>query len=459
MEIMKNRNRDFLKRLENSIPGGAHTYSKGSDQYPENAPSILSHGSGAYVFDLDGNKYLDYGMGLKSVVLGYNYKKVSKAAIKALKLGNNLSKPSLVELEAAEKMISLIPGAEMVKFAKNGSNVTTAAIKMARAYNKRKYVCVPRQQPFFSFDDWFIGGTQLQRGIPDEHSSLTLKFDFNDIKSLEDLFELHPNEISAVILEPSTYISPCPIICGKKTTSIQACVTCPNLAENFLTQVERICKQNGAVLIFDEMRTGFRWDIGGAQKYFGIKPDLSTFGKAIANGFSLAALVGKKDIMGLAGIKDSGAERTFLLSSTHGAEMSSLGAFLATAHIFEKEQVALHLWNYGAKLKKMINTASKDLEIESYFYATGPDICFELVSKDGDMKDSSSYKTLFLQEMVRNGVLITFIAPSFSHKEKEQEITYYAVKNALRIYSDALNFGIEKYLVGEPTKPVFRKYN
>jgi len=161
----------------------------------------------------------------------------------------------------------------------------------------------------------------------------------------------------------------------------------------------------------------------------------------------------------LAGIKESGAERTFLLSSTHGAEMSSLGAFLATAHIFEKEQVASHLWNYGAKLKKMINMASKDLEIESYFYATGPDICFELVSKDGDMKDSSSYKTLFLQEMVRNGVLITFIAPSFSHKEKELEITYYAVKNALRIYSDALNFGIEKYLVGESTKPVFRKYN
>jgi len=459
MEIMENKNRDFLDRLENSIPGGAHTYSKGSDQYPENAPSILSHGSGAYVFDLDGNKYLDYGMGLKSVVLGYNYKKVSKAATKALKLGNNLSKPSLIELEAAEKMISLIPGAEMVKFAKNGSNVTTAAVKMARAYNKRKYVCVPRQQPFFSFDDWFIGSTQLQRGVPEEHSSLTLKFDFNDIGSLKDLFELHPGEISAVILEPSTHISPCPIICEKANTDSQVCVICPNLAENFLTQVERICKQNGAVLIFDEMRTGFRWDIGGAQKYFGIKPDLSTFGKAIANGFSLAALVGKKDIMGLAGIKDSGVERTFLLSSTHGAEMSSLGAFLATARIFETEQVSSHLWSYGAKLKKIINTASEELGIEAYFYATGPDICFELVSNDNDMKDSSSYKTLFLQEMVRNGVLMTFIAPSFSHKEKELDITYYAVKNALKIYADALNFGIEKHLVGKTTKPVFRKYN
>ena len=258
METMENKNKEFLSRLENSIPGGAHTYSKGSDQYPENAPAILSHGKGAYVFDIDGNKYLDYGMGLKSVVLGYNYKKVSRAAIKALKLGNNLSKPSLIELEAAEKMISLIPGAEMVKFAKNGSNVTTAAIKMARAYNKRKYVCVPTQQPFFSFDDWFIGSTQLERGVPYEHSSLTLKFEFNNIGSLNELFELHPGEISAVILEPSTHISPCSIKCEEKGTNIHTCVTCPNIGENFLSQVEQVCKRNDAVLIFDEMRTGFR---------------------------------------------------------------------------------------------------------------------------------------------------------------------------------------------------------
>jgi glutamate-1-semialdehyde 2,1-aminomutase len=459
METMENKNKEFLSRLENSIPGGAHTYSKGSDQYPENAPTILSHGKGAYVFDIDGNKYLDYGMGLKSVVLGYNYKKVSRAAIKALKLGNNLSKPSLIELEAAEKMISLIPGAEMVKFAKNGSNVTTAAIKMARAYNRRKYVCVPTQQPFFSFDDWFIGSTQLERGVPYEHSSLTLKFEFNNIGSLNELFELHPGEISAVILEPSTHISPCSIKCQEKGANIHACVTCSNIGENFLSQVEQVCKRNDAVLIFDEMRTGFRWDIGGAQKYFGIKPDLSTFGKAIANGFSLAALVGKKEIMDLAGIKDSGAERTFLLSSTHGAEMSSLGAFLATADIFEKEQVSSHLWKYGSELKKVINTTSKELGIESYFHATGPDVCFELTANGENMKDSNSYKTLFLQEMVRNRVLMTFIAPSFSHKEKELEITSNAVKNSLKIYADALNFGIEKYLVGQPTKPVFRKYN
>ncbi len=449
----------YLDRLQEVIPGGAHTYSKGYDQYPENAPVILSHGKGAYVFDTNGKKFLDYGMGLKSVILGYDYEPVSSAAIAALRQGNNLSKPSLVELSAAEKFVSLLPSAEMVKFAKNGSNVTTAAIKMARAFNGKKYVCVPRQQPFFSFDDWFIGSTPVTKGIPNENVSLTLRFDYNDIESLQLLFDQYPDEIAAIMLEPATHLSPCPSICEKKLDAIADCRSCINREDNFLVKVQKLCEKYQTILILDEMRTGFRWQIGGAQHIFGIEPDLSTFGKAIANGFSLAALLGKREIMELAGIDKRGSERTFLLSSTHGAEMSSLAAFITTAEICETENVSGHLWNYGSKLKQMINSTAKSYGLDSHIAAEGPEVSFELVTRDETLAESNKYKTLFLQEMARNQVLMTFVAPSFSHGSIEFEITSAAVDKTMRIYSDALSFGLDKYLEGDAVKPVFRKYN
>jgi glutamate-1-semialdehyde 2,1-aminomutase len=452
-------NAQYLERLQRVIPGGAHTYSKGSDQYPENAPAILSHGKGAYVFDINGNKFLDYGMGLKSVILGYDYDYVSNAAIKAIRQGNNLSKPSLIELEAAEKIISIIPNAEMVKFAKNGSNVTTAAIKMSRAFNGKKYVCVPRQQPFFSFDDWFIGSTPVTKGIPNENTSLTLKFDYNDIYSLQILFDMYPNQISAVMLEPATHLTPCIVSCKDYKNLDIGCSSCANKDDNFLVKVKSLCEKNNTLLIFDEMRTGFRWDIGGAQQVFGVVPHLSTFGKAIANGFSLSALVGKREIMELAGINDLGAERTFLLSSTHGAEMGPLAAFIATAETCVQNNVSKHLWEYGNKLRDIFNELSKQLNILDNVFALGPGVSFEIVAKDTGLVESLAFKTLFLQEMCKSKVLMTFIAPSYSHNEIEFELTAAAMQKTLHVYSDALNYGVENYLSSKLIKPVFRKYN
>ncbi len=450
---------EYLERLEKVIPGGAHTYSKGSDQYPSNAPKILSHGKGPYVFDLDGNQFLDYGMGLKSVILGYDNEDVTAAVINAIKQGNNLSKPSLIELEAAEKMLGVIPNAEMVKFAKNGSNVTTAALKVARAFTNKKYVCVPRQQPFFSFDDWFIGQTVVSKGVPMENIKLTLQFDYNNIESLQDLFDEHPDDIAAVILEPATHLIPCPVSCNRSDSSVLACFKCPNREQNFLFKVRSLCDKYQTVLIFDEMRTGFRWNLGGAQEIFGVIPDLSTFGKAIANGFSLSALVGKRDLMDLAGINRSGAERTFLLSSTHGAEMGPLAAFIATADICKQKNVANHLWQYGTQLKDAFNSISKELNILDRIFAIGPGVSFEIVTLDTNKLESLAFKTLFLQEMCRNKILMTFIAPSYSHNELEFELTVKAFKNSLLIYSDALNFGLNGFLNSDLIKPVFRKYN
>ncbi|MCX6235973.1 MAG: aminotransferase class III-fold pyridoxal phosphate-dependent enzyme, partial [Bacteroidia bacterium] len=263
---------NYSERLNKVIPGGAHTYSRGDDQYPENAPQILHRGRGSYVWDADGNKYLDYGMALRAVTVGYGYERIVKASIEQIYLGNNLTRASLIELLAAEKMVDLFDGMDMIKFAKNGSTVTSAAVKLARAYTGKKLVARCLQHPFFSYDDWFIGDTTMKRGIPEEISALTLNFNFNDIKSLEVLFEKYPNQIACVITEPATTIEP---------------------EGNFLHKIKDLCDKNKSVFILDEMITGFRWHLHGAQKHYNIIPDLCTFGKGMANGFSVAALMGK----------------------------------------------------------------------------------------------------------------------------------------------------------------------
>ena len=291
------QDRQFKQRLLKAIPGGCHTYSRGFDQFPGNAPDILDRGNGAYVWDIDENKYIDYGMGLRSVTLGYADERVNEAAYEQIKKGNGLTRASSVELEAAERIIDLIPCAEMVKFAKNGSNVTTAACKIARAYNGRKYIAIPEEQPFFSFDDWFIGNTKINKGIPEEHSSLTLKFKYGDIESVKSLFEQYPGEIAGVMLEPSTHITPCDTECTLSCKEENDCKSCKYRENNFLVELKSICKENSTILIFDEMITGFRWDLKGAQHYFDVTPDMATFGKAMANGFSLAALVGRRSCL------------------------------------------------------------------------------------------------------------------------------------------------------------------
>lgn len=455
---MKNKN--YSKELRSLIPGGAHTYSRGDDQYPQNAPPILDRGKGAYVWTPEGKKFLDYGMALRAVTLGYSNERVNDAAIREINKGVNLTRPSTIELEAAEMMVSLIPGAEMVKFAKNGSNVTTAAIKIARAYTGRSYVCVPKQQPFFSFDDWFIGTTPIKKGIPEEYYSKTLVFEYNNIESLEKLFNEHPNQIAAVLMEPATTLNPC------TTTSCKAihqanipCSTCPNSGQNFLHKVQNLCKKENAIFIIDEMITGFRWHLQGAQTYFGLDPDISTFGKGMANGFAVAAMVGKRELMELGSIDKKGAERTFLLSTTHGAEMPGLGAFVETVKIYKEFNVIDHLWSYGQKLYDGINAISKEMFIDDYFHMEGNYISMNYITKNIHKQPSLEFRTLFAQEMVKNGVLIPWVAPSFAHGVKELEITLNAVKSSLAVYKAALEMGIEKYLVGESVKPVFRQFN
>jgi len=429
---------DYSKRLNAVIPGGAHTYSRGHDQFPSNAPQILSRGKGAYIYDSEGKRYLDYGMALRAVNLGYAEDEVDAAAIREIHNGNNLTRPSLIELEAAELLVDLIDSVDMVKFTKNGSTSVSAAVKLARAYTGREMVARCAEHPFFSYDDWFIGSTPLTKGIPQETIDKTKTFQYNDIASLEELIARYPNQFACVVLEPAATEEP---------------------RDEFLHKVQALCSKNGIVFVLDEMITGFRWHMKGAQHVYGVKPDLCTFGKAMANGFSVSCVAGRREIMELGSIEAEGRERMFLLSTTHGAEMGGLGAFVAAVDFMQRNKVVEHLWGYGQKLISMLQRQAEAHGIADHFKAGGFACSPYFLTLDQAGANSLPLRTLFLQEMITNGVLMPWVALSYRHGDEELALTEAAVDQAFSVYRKALEDGVEKYLEGPVVKPVFRKYN
>ena len=418
------------------IPGGCHTYAKGDDQYPLQAPGFIVQGKGCHVWDVDGNEFIEYGMGLRAVTLGHAYKPVIKAVAEYLPRGTNYVRPSSIELECAEELLSIIDGAEMVKFAKNGSDVTSAAIRLSRAYTGRDMVAICADHPFYSIDDWFIGTTPMSAGVPKAISNLTVKFRYNDLDSAASLFQQFPDKIACVSLEPEKDKKP---------------------EQDFLHKLQNLCQKNGTVFIFDEIITGFRWHIGGGQKFFNIVPDLSTFGKALGNGFSVSALAGKRELMELGGIHH-GKERVFLLSLTHGAETHSLAAALAVMRIYKREPVIETLWRQGRRLREGVNGVIQEYGLEGYFEVIGEPCCLVFATRDQNKQPSQPFRTLFLQEMIRRGVLVPSFVVSYSHTERDIDRTIEATQESLSVYRKALDEGIEKYLEGRPVKPVFRKY-
>ena len=435
------RNFERTKQLQQQshamIPGGAHTYAKGDDQYPEMAPGFLVKGKGCHVWDVDGNEYIEYGMGLRAVTLGHAYEPVVEAAYRQMLLGDNFTRPSQIEVECAEKLLSLIDGGEMVKFAKNGSGVTTAAVKLARAFTGRDLVAICAEHPFFSVDDWFIGATEMSAGIPKAIRDLTVKFHYNDLESVQTLFDQFHNQVACLIMEAERLDPP---------------------VDDFLHKVKELCHQNGVLLIFDEIITGFRWHLGGAQKYFSITPDLSTFGKAMGNGFSISALTGRKEVMELGGLYHD-KERVFLLSTTYGAENHTLAAALATMDIYEQEPVIEHLYQQGERLKEGITQVVKATGLQDYFGVLGRPCNLIYFTRDQNQAPSQPFRTLFLQETIRQGLIMPSLVVSYSHTNEDIDRTIEAIGYALEVYQKALDEGVEKYLVGRPVKPVVRKYN
>jgi glutamate-1-semialdehyde 2,1-aminomutase len=419
------------------IPGGAHTYAKGDDQFPVNAPAFIARGKGCHVWDLDGNEFIEYGMGLRAVTLGHAFEPVVEAAYQQMQFGVNFSRPVKIEVDLAEAMLEVIDGAEMVKFAKNGSDVTTAAVKLARAYTGRDLIAICGDQPFFSIDDWFIGTTAMNAGIPRAITEMTLKFRYNDAESLRVLFDEYPGQIACVMLEAEAATPP---------------------TAGYLNQVKELCEQRGAVLIFDEMITGFRWHLGGAQKFHGVIPHLSTFGKAMGNGFAISALMGKREIMRLGGL-DHDQSRVFLLSTTHGAETHALAASLETIRIFRERGVIEFLWTQGERLRTLVNLSIAENRLDGFFELLGRPCNLVFGTLDQDHNRSQAFRTLFMQELIKRGVIAPSFVVSFSHSDADIDRTAEVVYEAHVIYRKALDEGIEKYLEGRPVKPVNRGYN
>ena len=416
-----------LERALKTIPLASQTFSKSITVYPKGvSPYFIKRGIGSHVWDVDGNEYIDFVNGLAPIILGYNDPDVIKAVKAQLEDGTIFSLPHELEIKVAEKIVEMVPCAEVVRFGKNGSDATAGAIRLARAYTKRDHVAVCG---YHGWQDWYIGSTSCNLGVPSAVSNLTHLFAYNDLNSLSRLFKKFPDQIAAVIMEPMNSAEP---------------------SNGFLESVKELTHQNGALLIFDEIVTGFRFTNGGAQEYFGVIPDLATFGKGMANGYPVSAVTGRADIMKL-------MEEVFF-SFTFGGETLSLAAALATMTKLQNEPVIDTLWTQGKKVKERVNELIEKHELDNILSINGKDCWTFLIFKDTDDYSQYKLKTFFLQEIFAMGIL--FIGThnmSYAHSDED-------IARLLNVYDDVfmlLKEVIEKnvmdnYLKTKPLMPLFK---
>jgi glutamate-1-semialdehyde 2,1-aminomutase len=430
------RSNALAERFRRVIPGGSHTYAKGDDQFPEGMAPYIVRGVGCRVWDLDGNEFIEYGSGLRAVALGHAFEPAVRAAVAQLQQGSNFVRPATIELECAELLQQLLPNAEMVKFCKDGSDATSGAVKLARAHTGRDLVAICGSQPFFSVDDWFIGASAMPGGVPPATRNLTKKFQYNDLGSLQRLFTEHPGQIAAVMLEAEKETPPQP---------------------GFLAGVRALCDREAAVLILDEMITGFRWHKSGAQHYYDLKPDLSTFGKAMSNGFSVSALTGRRELMRLGG-SDHDRERVFLLSTTHGAETHGLAAAMAVMRTYQEQPVVETLWARGERLRRGIEAAATSAGVAEQIPVLGKPCCLVFGTRDAAGQPSQPFRTLLLQELLSRGVMAPSLVVSYAHTEADIDATIVAFAESFLIYRRALEDGVEHHLRGRPVQPAIRPF-
>ncbi|WP_088289161.1 glutamate-1-semialdehyde 2,1-aminomutase [Kineosporia sp. A_224] len=422
------------KQLDELVPGGAHTYAKGADQYPQGMAPVVDHGLGAHVWDVDGNRYVEYGSGLRSVALGHAHPRVVGAAAAAMARGTNFCRPSALEAQAAETLLSLVPGADMVKFAKNGSDATTGALRLARAATGRDLVAVCRDHPFFSVDDWFIGTTPMHAGIPESVRAQTLMFRYGDLDDVRRLLEAHRGQVAALFLEGVTQTEP---------------------PAGWAQGLRSLCDEHGTLLVVDEMINGFRLALGGAQELYPYQPDLSAFGKAMGNGFAVSALAGRREHMRLGGAVDD-ADRVFLLSTTHGAETHGLAAFLAVVDVYREEDVVRRLHATGELLRSRVTDALRAAGVAEHVRLLGlpPNLVHATLDADGER--SQAFRTLFLQELLDRGVVAPSFVVSAALTEDDVAATADAVHEAGLVYRRALDEGVARHLRGRPVRPAIR---
>jgi glutamate-1-semialdehyde 2,1-aminomutase len=377
-------------------------------------------------------------MGMRAVTLGHGYEPVLEAVRAALVDGVSFSRPAVLELAAAEDFLRVVPGADMVKFCKNASDATSAALRLARAATGREVVAMCQDQPYFSSQDWFIGTLPISTGVPAAVRSLVRTFRYNDLASLQAVLEAEP--VACVILEAASAVA--------------------EPAPGYLAGVRALCDRYGTVLVFDETITGFRWAAGGAQAVYGVTPDLSTWGKAMGNGFSVAALAGRRELMELGGLRTD-RPRAFLLSSTNGAETTGLAAFRAVVRAYTDptagpDPVAA-MERQGQALADGVNAAAADAGIGEFLSVLGRPSCQIFRTTDAAGNPSQAMRTLFLQEILHRGVLGQSYVISAAHTDVDVEQTVEAARGATLAYRKALETGRpEELFAGRPVAPAHR---
>lgn len=438
MDVSFERSTALQARLHELVPGGAHTFAKGSDQYPEGMAPVLTRGLGARVWDVDGNEFVEYGMGMRAVTLGHAYPPVIDAVRAVLGDGVSFTRPTTLELAAAEDFLALVPGADMVKFCKNASDATSTAIRVARAATGRDLVVQCHDQPYFSSQDWFVGTLPIGAGVPAAVRGLIRGFGYNDLESLRHVLDAEGDDVACVILEAASALA--------------------EPAPGFLEGVRELCDRHGAVLVFDETITGFRWAAGGAQSVYGVVPDLSTWGKAMGNGFPIAALAGRRELMELGGLATD-RERVFLLSSTNGAETVSLAAFRAVVRAYAETDPVGVMERRGRVLADGVNAVAAEAGIGEFLSVLGRPSCQIFRTADATGAPSQTMRTLFLQELLQRGVLGQSFVISAAHTDADVEQTVEAVRGAIAPYRKALETGRpEDLYVGRPVAPGHRRF-
>ncbi len=420
------RSHRMLDRAERVIPLGSQTFSKSKIQLPPGAaPLFVSHGDGGRVFDVDGNEYVDLINALMPNVLGYRDPDVDLAIRRQLTRGISFSLATELETQLAERLVTHIPCAEMVRFGKNGTDATSAAIRLARAATRRDRVIVCG---YHGWQDWFIGTTPRNLGVPAAVSALSHAVPYGDLAAVDALFHKYPNEFAALILEPAGAAEP---------------------ATGYLQELKNLVHRHGAVLIFDEIITGFRWSIGGAQMRYGVTPDLACFGKAMGNGMPISAVVGRADIMRL--MED------IFFSATFGGEALSLAAAIATIDKIEREKVCEHLWRVGSDLKGQVVKKIAAAELNNAIELLGTGAWTILSYKDHPSGSKEAIKTLFLREMIAAGVLINASHNlCFAHNETDIAQVIAAYDHAFGELRAALDCGdVDKRIDNQVIKPVF----
>jgi glutamate-1-semialdehyde 2,1-aminomutase len=420
------KSQEYLQRALKTIPLGAQTFSKSITQYPYGvSPLFVTRGKGSHVWDIDGNEYIDYVNALAAIIIGYVDETINESVRQHLDKGVTFSLSHPIEAEVAEIMVDMIPCAEKVRFGKNGTDATSAAIRLARAYTKRDHVLVCG---YHGWQDWYIGSTSRDLGVPEKVKSLTHTFQYNDIESLEKQLEEFSGHVAAVIMEPMNIAWP---------------------KEDFLKEVKKLAHDHGSLLIFDETITGFRFAKGGAQEFFGVTPDLATFGKSLGNGFPISAVVGRADIM------DYMVDIFF--SSTFGGETISLVAAKTVLKTICEKDVIKQIYKTGESILTGIQDLICKYSASDLFDISGHPSWSFLTIKDMKPYKQWEIKTLFLQEMFKRGIL-TLGTHNICYQHTQEDI-----ETLLNAYDEIIPFLLDvvkaealfEYLDAEPIEPLF----